>query len=388
MIAPTPFFSDRGAHVQIYEQANSLQKLDHQVYILTYGIGKTPQNLKVFRCWTPKKYSKTTAGPSVTKILLIPVMILKLMKLKKTIKPDILHAHLHEGALIAKLANVSRKTPVIFDYQGSLTLEITQYLKIKTNGIIYRALRMAERNINSWNVVVTQSQKMVEEINSNRNSSKLVLNIKDGVDLDRFKKSLPDNSIMEKYGIRKTDKKIIFMGYFAEHQGFSILLKAFKLVISEFPEAKLLLIGYPMTKEYEELLNTLGIMNSTVNFGRIDYFEVHKYLSLGDIAVAPKISKTEGDGKIYNYMAMSLPVVAFDREVSREILENTGIFCNGISPESLAEGLKKVIENPGNFGSESRNLAESKLSWDQVAIKLEKIYVTEIISAKKRSSKN
>ena len=388
MIAPTPFFSDRGAHVQIYEQANSLQKLDHQVYILTYGIGKTPQNLKVFRCWTPKKYSKTTAGPSVTKILLIPVMILKLMKLKKTIRPDILHAHLHEGALIAKLANVSRKTPVIFDYQGSLTLEITQYLKIKTDGIVYRALRIAERKINSWNVVVTQSQKMVEEINSNRNSSKLVLNIKDGVDLDRFKKSLPDNSIMEKYGIRKTDKKIIFMGYFAEHQGFSILLKAFKLVTSEFPEAKLLLIGYPMTKEYQELLNTLGIINSTVNFGRIDYFEVHKYLSLGDIAVAPKISKTEGDGKIYNYMAMSLPVVAFDREVSREILENTGIFCNEISPESLAEGLKKVIENPGNFGSESRYLAESKLSWDQVAIKLEKIYVTEVISAKKRSSKN
>jgi len=388
MIAPTPFFSDRGAHVQIYEQAHALKTLNHQVYILTYGIGKTPPNLKVFRCWTPKNYSKTTAGPSLTKLLLIPVMVFNLIKLKIKLKPDVLHAHLHEGALIAKLGAITRKTPTVFDYQGSLSLEMAQYLDIRRDGFIFKLLKIIERRINSWTVVVTQSSKMVDEIIQNQRNSKGVINVKDGVDLERFKKSVPDKFLMAKYDLNDTDIKIIFMGYFAEHQGFSILLKAFELLLTKIPNVKLLLIGYPLTSDYEKLLNKLGIKKSVINFGRIDYFEVHKYLALGNLAVAPKISETEGDGKIYHYMAMGLPVVAFDRDVSREILEDTGVFCNSISSESLAEGLMRAIKSPVDFGVQSRILAERKLSWVKVAEKLEKVYISEVDTFMKKEFKN
>ena len=41
---------------------------------------------------------------------------------------------------------------------------------------------------------------------------------------------------------------------------------------------------------------------------------------LGDVAVAPKMSETEGAGKIVNYLAMGLPVVTFDTQVSRRKL--------------------------------------------------------------------
>ena len=40
MIAPTPFFADRGCHMQIYEQARALQKRGHDIRITTYNIGK------------------------------------------------------------------------------------------------------------------------------------------------------------------------------------------------------------------------------------------------------------------------------------------------------------------------------------------------------------
>ena len=38
------------------------------------------------------------------------------------------------------------------------------------------------------------------------------------------------------------------------------------------------------------------------------------------MAAAPKMSRTEGNGKIANYMAMGLPTVAFETPVAREIL--------------------------------------------------------------------
>ena len=50
---------------------------------------------------------------------------------------------------------------------------------------------------------------------------------------------------------------------------------------------------------------------------------------LGDIGIAPKISATEGSGKLLAYMAASLPVVAFDTPVHREYLGNMGLYAAG-----------------------------------------------------------
>ena len=52
--------------------------------------------------------------------------------------------------------------------------------------------------------------------------------------------------------------------------------------------------------------------------GKILYEDAPRYLALGDIATAPKISATEGSGKILNYMALGLPTVAFTMPVSQE----------------------------------------------------------------------
>ena len=46
--------------------------------------------------------------------------------------------------------------------------------------------------------------------------------------------------------------------------------------------------------------------------GRVDYGKAPLYLCAGDIALSPKISLTEANGKLFNYMACGLPAVVFD----------------------------------------------------------------------------
>ena len=58
--------------------------------------------------------------------------------------------------------------------------------------------------------------------------------------------------------------------------------------------------------------------------GKVDYAHAPLMLSAADIAVTPKLSPTEANGKIFNYMACGLPVVAFDTPVNREVLGDTG----------------------------------------------------------------
>jgi glycosyltransferase involved in cell wall biosynthesis len=75
---------------------------------------------------------------------------------------------------------------------------------------------------------------------------------------------------------------------------------------------------------------------------------------LGDVAVAPKLSATEGNGKILNYMAMGLPTVAFDTPVSREYLGDQGIYAMKGDAHSLARALLFSLSDPD---SEARQAA-------------------------------
>ena len=44
VVAPTPFFADRGTHIRILEEALALEKLDYDITIATYHIGKDVHN--------------------------------------------------------------------------------------------------------------------------------------------------------------------------------------------------------------------------------------------------------------------------------------------------------------------------------------------------------
>ncbi|NCC34974.1 MAG: glycosyltransferase, partial [Chloroflexia bacterium] len=103
----------------------------------------------------------------------------------------------------------------------------------------------------------------------------------------------------------------------------------------------------------------------------------HSYLALGELAVAPKMSLTEGNGKIANYMAMGLPTVAFETPVAREILADTGIYARHGSAEDLAAKLERLLDEPdlaARLGQAARERAVAELSWDRAAQQIEAIY--------------
>jgi len=82
--------------------------------------------------------------------------------------------------------------------------------------------------------------------------------------------------------------------------------------------------------------------------------------------VAPKISETEGSGKLLNYMAMGLPTVAFDLPVSREYLDNAGMYARRGDAASLAEALENALvdrEAAREMGRRLRRRAIERYSW-------------------------
>jgi glycosyltransferase involved in cell wall biosynthesis len=123
--------------------------------------------------------------------------------------------------------------------------------------------------------------------------------------------------------------------------------------------------------------DALGL-NGLVSFpGRIPHTDAPRFLAVGDVAVAPKLSATEGAGKIGNYMAMALPTVAFDTPISHEYLGSLGVYARRGDSRDLAEKLRDVLDNPERYPDLGRLLRQkcaTDLSWDGATDRIEEVY--------------
>jgi glycosyltransferase involved in cell wall biosynthesis len=156
-----------------------------------------------------------------------------------------------------------------------------------------------------------------------------------------------------------------------------MLLDAARLLAPQMPDVHFLIMGYPDPASYRAYAESLGIGERVTLPGRIFYRDAHAYLALGDVAVAPKLSTTEGSGKISNYMAMGLPIVTFDTPVSREILGPAGYYAERGNTEDLAAQLWQALAVPeaaAAFGAAGRARVVADFSWEQGARQIETIY--------------
>ena len=380
MIAPTPFFNDRGCHTQIYEEIKSLQKLGHEIILCTYGLGRDMPGVRTVRTLNMPWYKKLSAGPSFTKILMLPFLTITTMSTIIWFRPQVIHAHLHEGALIARFCKLFFwRKKYLFDMQGSLSGETLQHGFVRPQGLFHKFLEFLEHKIANWFFVITQSESMIKELDGFGVPENKRRNVNDGVDTDIFKPMSFNNELAVKLGINGNNPRVLYMGLLEQYQGVDIMFKAFKNVLKKIPSVQFIVIGFPNIDNYQKMCETLGIGQSTKFLGKIDYTILADYLALSSIAIAPKIAATEGDGKIYNYMAMGMCTVTFDRSVSREILGETGVYAEMENPEDMAEKIIWAIEHPkecGELGRKSRERAVKNLSWDAVGKRINEVYLS------------
>lgn len=378
MIAPTPFFSDRGCHTRILNEILPLQRLGYKITLVTYGLGRDIKGVNTVRCANLPWYKKLSAGPSIWKFILDPLLFVKALHVIKKDKPQIVHAFLHEGALIAKGCKLFCKdSTYFFDLQGSLTGELLQHKFISPKGVIYKLFYSIEKMINKSFPIITQSENLTAQLYKMGIAEDKVVNALDCVDVDLFSPRVPDKGLAKSLGIDLSAPRVIYVGVLEEYQGTDVMLEAFAKVSETIPGVQYIIIGYPNIDKYKELAAGLGIGESCKFVGKVEYDILPEYLALSTIAVAPKLSMVEGDGKIYNYMAMGLATVAFDKSISHEIMDDCGLYAIYNDATDLSKKIINLINNQhfvDSIGKKARQRACSFLSSDISAKKISAFY--------------
>src|SRR5262245_27265467 len=79
-IAPTPFFSDYGCHVRIYEETQALQRRGHKVAVVTYPSGGDVAGVRIKRGAGPRSDRAIRVGSSRSKPLLDVLLLARALQ--------------------------------------------------------------------------------------------------------------------------------------------------------------------------------------------------------------------------------------------------------------------------------------------------------------------
>jgi glycosyltransferase involved in cell wall biosynthesis len=378
MIAPGPFFVDRGFGVSVYEQARALQRRGARVEVVCYQSGRDVPDVRAHRAWPLPGYDASRIGPSLTRLPLWVLLLVKTWLVARRTKPDVLHGHLHEGALIASIVSRLTGVPWIFDFQGSLSLEMAEKRALRQGSLPFRLVSRLEGWIDrrAPRILVRSGAMQLDLTQRFGVGAERIVRVMDGADPNVFSPRPRDDALRAKLGLPDSATVIGYIGLLTEQQGIERLLRAAQIVAGAHAECHFLIMGYPIDAA-QRLARTLGIEARVTFTGRVDYAAAPDYLALADIAVAPKVSRTEGNGKLYNYAGMALPVVAIDSEVNREVLGDDAYYSSGESPEEFAHAIEAALADRAGWAERGRRLRarlEAEFTWDAVAARLVEAY--------------
>lgn len=176
--------------------------------------------------------------------------------------------------------------------------------------------------------------------------------------------------------VEKVRPTIISVGRLVHRKGQDRLVEALSIVKAAIPDVELIFIGEgPYRSELNRLVKKYNLESSVRFIGRVDYKELPKYFSLGDVFAMPSRNRllgleVEGLGIVYlEASACGLPVIVGDSGGAPDaVIEGeTGYLVNGNDVERIAARAIELLtdrELRSRLGQRGRTWVESDWNWD------------------------
>lgn len=389
-IAPTPFFADRGCHIRIRNEIEALYGHPVTVLLCTYHLGKDIEGIDIRRIPRIPGYRKITAGYSPFKF---PADILLFFLVLKTCwqeKPELLHGHLHEGALIGwavKKILFRRRMSLIMDMQGSLSGELTSYGTLKGRGPLIRFVILIESMIYRMpDFFFCSSEESRKTLLTRFKADVEKTALLQDVVPDAFFISRDKEKLCREFSIPARKKVVLYTGSLLPGKGVQYIVDAMKILCSRQEDLFFVLVGYPRG-DIAEQMEKNRLSEYVLLPGQVAYADLPRWLAVGDVALEPKESDSgEASGKLLHYMAAGLPIVCFDTENNRNFLHELGFYPPEISADSFARTIISTLDDheAASRGIQGKEIIRSTYAMDEVGQRLANFYnqMVHNISAK------
>lgn len=387
MLAACPFPWPRGTPIRIQRLAEALTLQGHRVDVLTYHLGRTADSLpfQVHRIARVAHYRRVSPGPSLTKLLLLNPMLLRLsLKMAKSADYDIIHAHHIEGVMTALAARAcGLRLPIVYDAHTLAGSELQDYplligagLKRLLGCFLDHSLARRADSV----IAVTDSIKNVF-VAKGTQSPEQVYVVSNGIEDDfihraeRARRELAAAAEGEAGG-RRDAPVFLFAGNAAAYQGIEAMLQAFSLVLQRLPAARLKILSNESFACYRSLLDKMGIADKVAILD-CDLDELPASLARADVLLNPRSRCAGIPQKLLNYMAAGRPIVSFAGS-SKIITDRVdGLVVENDDVQAFAGAMLELAENRDL----ARSLSDAALNrlveqhrWHSAATQTEAVY--------------
>ncbi|MBD2205861.1 glycosyltransferase family 4 protein [Calothrix sp. FACHB-1219] len=276
----------------------------------------------------------------------------------------------------------SRGIPGLLEVNSPLISEQSQH-----RGLIDDATAesVARRVFSAATAIIAVSDAVKSYLLNYVDASKIYV-IPNGVNPDRFATITARN--------HAEDFTVGFVGSLKPWHGLSMLTEAFSLLHQRVPHAKLLIVGDgPERENLQRELARRGLDIYTQFTGAVNPDEVPQFLAAMDVAVAPYAPQSNfyfSPLKVYEYMAMGLPVVVSQIGQLTDLIEHgvNGMLCPPGDAIALADTLETLWRSPHlrqSLGQAARKTVIANHTWDAIAQQILQIAELQTINNRFRS---
>ncbi len=237
--------------------------------------------------------------------------------------------------------------------------------------------------------IITVSYAMKQDLEKHGWQSSKISVVWNGVDPERYNPVSVQKqevlAIRQKYGIPNNWNMLLFVGRLAWVKGVRNLLQAMPLVLKEYPNTKLVILG--KGGEQNDIVETAERLNIKDNVVyRFDFVSEKEriiHYAASDVCVFPSLYEPFGIVSL-EAMALEKPVVVgargvvgFKEQVINGGTDQTGVHINAEDPADIAWGIKETLKDPEkakNWGENGRRRVLEYFTWQKVADQTIKIY--------------
>lgn len=273
----------------------------------------------------------------------LPLAYIRLLRLIKAYKPDVVHAHMVHANILTRLARLLSPMSKLIctahssNEGGSLRMALYR---------LTDSLADVTTNVSKTAVASFEKKRAVP-----KNSMRVVYN---GVNFDSFAyQELARNDVIDEFNIPIDTKLILAVGRFNESKNYPNLLKAARNLKDEHSIVFNLLIAGDgeLRDDLEKMILTLGLSNEVKLLGRRS--DIPRLMSACDVFVLS--SDYEGlPTVLIEALACQAHIVSTDVSGAREIIDSYGKIVAVKKHNDLAQAII------GSLTYKDRNIAGSK----------------------------
>ena len=353
LIAPQPFFSNRGTPLNVRAMLETLSGAGYEIDLLAYPFGEKLEipGVSIIRSTGVPFLRSVPIGPSWRKVLLdIPLFFHGWLLVRKR-GYALLHG-IEEGALMAALYSKFIKVPYVFDMDSSMPDQLYESGALR----IAPLLRLVSK-VESW--AAKNASAILTVCSALTNKAKKIDpqgKIYQIEDFPIASSQQVDRELIEKVKEEFdccSKKIVLYTGNLESYQGIDLLLEGFAKFVSSRDEAsnvRLLLVGGGgadslQSKYYQEMAKRLGCSEQVIFAGPRPQKEMGSLMAMSDLLVSPRNEGENTPLKIYSYMASNTPILATDIFSHTQVLSSESAFLAKPNALSFGEGLEKALED-------------------------------------------